>query len=359
MDTAIGNKSYNEILVSVILPVYNAELYLEEAIRSVLNQTFTNFELLIYNDASTDKSDSIIKSIVDKRICYENGIKNEGLVTLLNKGLKVAKGKYIARMDADDICMPTRFEEQVEFLEKNTEVGICGSWYNDFGTIFGLVKRPVLKDEIESSLFYGTPVGHPTVMMRKEMLLQNKLMYNNDFLYAEDYDLFERASSFFEIANLPTVLFHYRKHDTQITNVQWQYQYFLAGKIQARRFSKALKSCTDKDVTWLNNFFTATSNLNDSWFEEVTKYKERILNENIIYPPAILLNATNDLFQSLKEKNIYSFYFKKYYASNNYSIGLLKSFVKESPKPYHYLGKKLTLFFILKCLVGYKKSNKI
>ncbi|MFT5919102.1 MAG: glycosyltransferase involved in cell wall biosynthesis, partial [Granulosicoccus sp.] len=118
----------NEIpLVTVLLPVYNAEKFLEQAIRSVLDQTFTEFEFLIINDGSTDRSEEIIVSFNDSRIRYIKNETNLKLIKTLNKGIEFASGKYIARMDADDISLPTRFEQQVALLEKQPEIGVCGT----------------------------------------------------------------------------------------------------------------------------------------------------------------------------------------------------------------------------------------
>ena len=120
-------------IVTVLMPVYNAEKYLAEAINSILNQTFTNYELLIINDGSTDKSEEIILKYSDKRIRYIKNDKNIRLVATLNKGIELAKGKYIARMDADDISVPTRLEKQITLLENNEDIGVCGSFLYVFG----------------------------------------------------------------------------------------------------------------------------------------------------------------------------------------------------------------------------------
>ena len=119
--------------VTVLMPVYNGEMYLREAIDSILHQTFTDFEFLIINDGSTDNSETIILSYDDSRIRYEKNDSNLKLIATLNKGIELAKGKYIVRMDADDISIPDRIEKQVAFLEKNPDVGICGSWFTAFG----------------------------------------------------------------------------------------------------------------------------------------------------------------------------------------------------------------------------------
>lgn len=343
--------------ISIIMPVYNADNYLSESIESILSQSFNDFEFMIYNDGSSDNSDQIIRSYSDKRIRYFNFEQNIGIVYILNHGLKCSKGDYIARMDADDISMLTRFEEQVAFMEANPTVGICGTWFENFGTITGIAKTPILEEEVQLSFFYGTPLGHPTVMMRRSMLEQFNLRYNNDFLYAEDYELFERASVHFPILNIPKVLLQYRKHPTQVTNLKWQHQYFLAGKIQARHFLRALDNVQAADINWMENFFTARSSINDAWFHQLGNYKKRILAENEFYLQHILLKAVDSLFERQKEKNMYSYFFNKYYAQKKFSLSLLNSFMKEKYKAHAYLGNKLSFYFVIKCLLGFHSKN--
>ena len=345
--------------ISVIMPVFNAASYVREAIQSILAQSFTDFELLIYNDASTDGSDEIILSFKDERIVYEKAAKNVGLVEMLNIGLNKVRGQYIARMDADDISMPTRFEEQVAFMEDNPSVGICGTWFENFGTVTGISKTPTFEEDIILSFFYGTPVGHPTVMMRRSMLEKYNLRYEKNFLYAEDYELFERASVYFPILNIPKVLLRYRKHSTQITNLKWQHQYFLAGKIQARRFLRALHDVNPNDIKWMEDFFTGNSLIDDDWFAHLGLYKTRIFSENKIYPAQMLLRAVESLFSSQCNKTMYSYFFNKYYAQKTFNLALLVSFMKDKNKPWIFLGKKLSFYFAIKCFLRYHKNNTV
>lgn len=345
--------------ISVIMPVYNAGSYLSQSIESILNQSFSDFEFLIYNDGSTDNSDHIIRSYSDKRIRYTNFEQNRGYVHILNRGLNESKGDYIARMDADDISISTRFEEQIAFLEKKPAVGICGSWFENFGTISGVAKTPILDEDVKLSLFYGTPVGHPTVMMRKSMLEKYNLKYENDYLYSEDYELFERASAHFSILNIPKVLLQYRKHPTQVTNQKWQRQYFLSGKVQARRLLRALNDVDADDIKWMENFFTESSLIDDHWFAQLDLYKNRVLSENQIYPPQMLSSVVEDLFLKQREKTMYSYFFNKYYAKKKYNFGLLLSFMKDKHKPWIFLGGKLSFYFTIKCFFFYHKKDTV
>ena len=186
----------NNILVSVILPVYNAQKYLEEAIESIINQTYTNFEFIIIDDGSGDNSLNIINKYQkqDSRILVITR-ENKGLVYTLNEGINQAKGKYIARMDADDISLSNRFEKQIELLE-NSNIDICGCHYllvDEYNNINGLNLTPLSHEMCFLSLASKVPFAHPSVMIRKEFLDKNNLKYGqSEHKIAEDFDLWMR-----------------------------------------------------------------------------------------------------------------------------------------------------------------------
>ncbi len=196
--------------ISVLMPVYNSEKYLGEAIESILNQTYEDFEFLMLYDKSTDKSPEIINSYNDSRIKIIN-CNSKGLVNALNIGVERAEGEFIARMDADDISLPERFQKQIDFLEKNPNVGICGSWTEEFGEVPSRIfKYPSEPDIVKAKLFFFCALAHPSVMMRKSFLEKYSLRYNETQKQAEDYELWQRCSFYFDIANLPEVLLKYR-----------------------------------------------------------------------------------------------------------------------------------------------------
>lgn len=204
------------------MPVYNASLYLHDAIDSVLKQSYTNFELIIINDGSSDNSLDIIKSFHDNRIQLINNEKNLGIIATRNIGLKAAKGKYIANMDADDICLPTRFEKQVNYLEANPTISILatklilintkneeiGYWTEDNHT--------TSENEIERTLPIINCIGQPTIMMRSADVIN--IGYNKHFLHNEDWGLWLHLLSLKKrIAKLPEVLLKYRQHPASTT----------------------------------------------------------------------------------------------------------------------------------------------
>ena len=211
--------------ISVIMPVYNCERYVKDAIQSILNQSYTNFELLILDDNSSDSTKTIINEFTDLRIKLIEKSKNTGYTNSLNYGLSIAKGTYIARMDGDDISIPERFAKQVAFLELHPDVIVCGTNYKIIGT--NKVKiLPETHEDIKIELLKNTCFGHPTVMIRKEILDRYDLMYDIEKEPAEDYDLWVRLLKYGRLYNLNEVLLHYRVYDGQVSqkrrNIQLQ-----------------------------------------------------------------------------------------------------------------------------------------
>lgn len=213
--------------ISVLLPVYNAEKYLKESIESILNQTFKDFELIIINDGSTDESENIIQSFDDSRVKYFLNETNLGLINTLNKGIELSEGKYIARMDADDICSLNRLEKQYNYLEQNTKVVLCGSWaktIDEFGLTTGRIRRIDSNELIRVNMLFTTPFIHPTVMIRKEVIV--KFLYNEDAKHCEDMELWIRISQIgeYQFYNIPDYLLYYRIHLSNISVINYSFQ---------------------------------------------------------------------------------------------------------------------------------------
>lgn len=198
--------------ISVIMSVYNGKPYLKEAVESILNQTYKNFEFIIVDDTSTDDSWYFLKTLKDTRIRIIRNKSNIGLANCLNIALKTAQGEYVARMDADDISYPERFTQQLKFLEKNKNISICGTWVdlvNDKGEIIGKKKYPTKNSDLEKALRWYQPLVHPTMMARASFFRQlNGYRPNYDF--AEDYDLLSRALGKYKMANVPYTLLGWR-----------------------------------------------------------------------------------------------------------------------------------------------------
>jgi glycosyltransferase involved in cell wall biosynthesis len=200
--------------VSVIMPAYNAEKYIAEAIDSILGQTFGDFEFIILNDCSKDRTEEIILSYKDERIVYLKNEQNMGVAATLNKGLEVAKGEYIARMDADDISMPERFEKQVAYLDNNPQTVVCGSAIMPFSEEGNQPVRQFAHDPAKAKveLLYAPCVAHPVVMIRADVLRKNQITYYLDLEGSEDFGLWWELAKHGDIVSLPWCLLHYRVH---------------------------------------------------------------------------------------------------------------------------------------------------
>lgn len=206
--------------VTVLMPVYNGEAFLHEAIDSILNQTFQDFEFLIINDGSTDSTEAIIQSYTDPRIRYEKNPQNLRLIATLNKGIDLARGEYIARMDADDISMPNRLEKQVIFMDSHPEVGLLGAAFDTFNENGHLasVCYAATHEAIQLRHLYQIHLSHGTGLFRVAVLKKHQLYFNPEFSHAEDYELWSRLSKVTRFANLPDMLYRVRHHAGEVSN---------------------------------------------------------------------------------------------------------------------------------------------
>lgn len=211
--------------VSVVMSVYNGARYLREAVDSILSQTFGDFEFIILNDGSTDGSAEIIGSYCDIRIRYVENSQNMGLTRSLNQGLLMAQGEYVARMDADDISLPKRFERQVAFLDAHPKVGVLGTAAR---LIDGSgVKGEIIRFSPEHGFlrwlmcFVTNPIIHPSVMVRRQCI-ERVGGYDENMATSQDYELWCRLSGATRLANLTDVLLLLRKHEENISSVRFK-----------------------------------------------------------------------------------------------------------------------------------------
>ncbi|HEY2385120.1 MAG TPA: glycosyltransferase [Terriglobia bacterium] len=233
--------------VSVVMPVYNAEKYVTKAIDSILNQTLKDFEFIIVDDGSTDRTPAILESYAasDSRVILHRQ-PNCGLIATLNRACSLAQGSYIARMDADDISLPPRLEKQVHYLEHHPEVGVLGTWIQDIGAadepgpIWPLPTTPAT---IRWFLMFGNCIAHPSVMARRE-IIQN-LGYRPEAPHVEDYDLWIRASALTAVANLPEVLLRYRVRGESASSRNLAAQSDHAARLRHRLRAEVLGSESD------------------------------------------------------------------------------------------------------------------
>ncbi len=202
--------------ITVLMPVFNCEAFVGEAIESILDQSFGDFEFLIIDDASTDNTREIIKSYQDPRITLIEKAHNTGYTRSLNHGLSIAKGEYIARMDGDDISLPERFLRQLEFMDSHPDVVVCGTNFGFVGKD-GAKNQPIQHEDIKIKLLNKTALGHPTTMIRKKVLFENGIVYDVEKEPAEDYAMWVFLLRVGKLHNLKEVLFKYRQHNNQVS----------------------------------------------------------------------------------------------------------------------------------------------
>jgi len=229
--------------VSVVMPVYNREKYINDAVVSILTQTFADFEFIIIDDGSTDSTVEILESYHDKRIRLVKKCENRGNYTARNEGMKMAVGKYICVMDSDDVALPNRIQKQFDFMEANTTFGLCGSFARVLNSD-EIISAPEDYAEIKVWSMSNIMFRHPTVFIRKEFLTKYNLKYDNSYRYADDYDFLVKAAHIFPVTNIQEVLIQYRRHPEQISSAHKSGQFEVVGKVILKQL-KLLK----EDVT--------------------------------------------------------------------------------------------------------------
>ena len=211
----------NTPAITVLMSVYNAEKYIQESIDSILQQTFTDFEFIIYNDNSNDNTGKILSTYTDPRIKVLINSENKGLTYNLNHGVEHARGKYVARMDADDIAVSNRLEIQYQYLEKHPEISILGGqvhfFINSIDDEGPTTHEPLDNDSIRVQLLLGFSLYHPTVMFRVDDLKLYNLNYDISFRYSQDLALWSQAMHYVKLANLPKIVTYMREHPNKIS----------------------------------------------------------------------------------------------------------------------------------------------
>jgi glycosyltransferase involved in cell wall biosynthesis len=229
-----------ELKVSIVMPAYNAELYIEEAINSILNQNYTNLELIICNDCSTDNTEKIIDKfcILDSRVKKITNLKNEGISKSVNKCINISNSDFILRMDADDIMLPERIKRQINFLMKNPNIYMVGGaieLIDSKGKVLKKRKYPKTNDEIVRKIYYYNPFCHPSIAFRR-CVIDNVGIYNSKFDGAEDFDLILRIIKKYEVANLEDAIIKYRIHGSSISEIKSRKQEALTIYLRHKAF---------------------------------------------------------------------------------------------------------------------------
>lgn len=233
--------------ISVLMPVYNVEAYIGEAVESILAQTFTNFELIILDDCSTDKTSDIVSTFSDSRIRYIKQPRNLGLSENLNTGIRMARGKYIARMDGDDISLPDRLKTQIDFLETHPDIALCSCGMEMFGKDNMVWIRQADYEQVKITMLFYSPILHASSVWRRASFERHNLYYRQDAFPAEDYDLWARAVFHCKLVNIPQVMYKYRIHGEQVTKTDSRSS-LREHQIRTEYLRRALPSLNDDDV---------------------------------------------------------------------------------------------------------------
>lgn len=272
-------------LISVVMSNYNTEeSYLRASIESILNQTYENFEFIIVDDCSANNSVDVIESYSDKRIKLIKNSKNMGLTKSLNIAIKAARGEFIARMDADDISLPQRFEKQVEFLTLNPEYIACGTAIKIIG---GQKEGKIIHRTIPDLetfriylLFGNYPnIAHPTAMFNYSLLKKYNIKYDEKCLLAQDYKMWVDCSKYAPCYNLDEVLLHYRVHDKAVSVEKQQLQKDIATQIITEQLQALNISCDNEILDIHINFIFERKKYNLRF----KKWIKKLIAQNKIY----------------------------------------------------------------------------
>ena len=320
-------------LVSIVMAAFNAQKYIRESIDSILDQTFQKYEFIIIDDGSTDNTVEILNSYSDSRLIIIRNERNIGLAGSLNKGLDKSIGKYIARMDADDISEKNRIEKQVLTLEEHPEIGICGTWCQLFGELAAIKRVPVNDDNIRIELLSENPFIHPTVMLRKEIIEHYKLRYDSTMKSAQDYNLWLQFAMKSVMHNIPEVLLKYRIHFTNTTKIRREEQLEYSKQVVIHLLEFLIEDTITPDYIIFNSQGRAFLNGNPMEFDALSKkillanYKMKFFNKKLLlnylcenllfnfyewrnYKPEFLKLIMNPVFKKIPFKSKASFAYK-------------------------------------------------
>lgn len=272
-------------LISVVMPVFNSEKHILEAINSILNQTLTDFELIIINDASTDSTQTILNTITDKRIIRIDNTIQKGNYKCRNIGMSVARGCYIAVMDSDDIAKPTRLVIQYDFMLKTPDCVALGSSVEVIkkDTAFLRINQIQSPDEVKIGLLKDNMCTHPSLMIRAEILRKHQISYNESYRYASDYDLLVQLSQIGQIYNLPEVLLQYRIHSGQISSQFRKQQSSIADQIRLKQLAQILHINAKKKEVKMHLSLMRDNIVRVKEINRMERWFVKIINKNIKY----------------------------------------------------------------------------
>lgn len=326
------------------MPVFNGEAYLSEAIQSILDQTFNDFEFLIIDDGSTDSSPGIVKSFSDPRIRFERYDNHCGTVYALNSGIMLSQGKYIVRMDSDDISLPHRLANQVRFMDTHPDTGISGSAMRLIkkGWLKNIRYQPESDQELKITLLFKTCFFHPTVIMRRSLAV--KFLYPENLIYTQDYNFWTRLARETGFANLRDTLLCFREHPGQISSAKAATQLKNARSIRASYLQALFEETTAKDLEIHHHIAENSRGINlekaKAWLEHLIELNAR----SQIFQPGIFLKEMSRKWWDCCKKN------------THYGKDTLNMYRSSYLHKHHQPGIFKYLKFYGRCL--WKKNNR-
>lgn len=294
----IQNNTDNRICLSVIMSVFNDSEYVKASVESILNQSFGDFELIITDDASTDNTVDIIRSIGDERIVLICNEENRGLTKNLNSMLKIVRGEYIARMDGDDISHPMRFERQLEYLKSHPGACLVGCDSKNIGASSLVWRLKADSEELRCRLLARPIFAHPSFMIRKS-LIDEGFFYNEEFKTAQDYEFCSRVSMTHEMGRVPEILLDYRVHSKQISGTSSKGQADNADKVRKSLLSKLGVDFSEDEYSLYRSFATEQVLRDKEKYSLSYDLIEKLIraNENSkVYDSAVLKRTMKKLF---------------------------------------------------------------
>lgn len=311
--------------VSVVVPVYNGAAFIVECLESVIHQTYRDFELIVIDDGSTDETANIVRAFNDSRIRFIQNSTNLGLIATLNKAFELSRGKYIARLDADDIALPERFAIQVQHMELNQNLAMLGTAY--FPLKQGIASAVTLatgKGKIQANMLFNSCFAHPSVIIRKAALTGRESAFNPAYPHAEDYELWSWLMRNHEVENIAEPLIYYRIHENQISKRKQDEQRATAQKIRTELLQWL-------DVPFSENDFLFHQQLAENTIDWTANTYERA----IAHIHIILLAAQKNASIESKSFNHYLLAFisdkAKYLKLEGYKILRESSLFKQIP----------------------------
>jgi glycosyltransferase involved in cell wall biosynthesis len=331
--------------ISVVMPVYNAQHYVQEAIESILSQTYTNFELLILNDQSTDDSLDVLMRMaaLDCRIILVNIEINSGPAVVRNQGVAMSKGSYIAFMDADDVSMSNRFEKQIKLLDSRPDIAVCGSWFTLFGENIEdqQIEHFENHDDLKVHFLNECYVGNPTVMCRKEVFESGQ--FNRTYFPMDDYELWSRLIAKHHFYNIQESLLRYRWHQNNISSTKKVNLKEIHNKIRINQLKElGIDSSTFQYTNYLDTLLF-TKKQNWQTITSILKCKNELVEKN---------RAAKIFSESIFENQIDETIKKTVLKAKKYNVKLLIYLVKNEKKLFSNLSIKHQIKIIFKSILN-------